>query len=80
MINNKTNKHLHTAILLFSLLVPSAGFMPYTITANASRPFLFFGKKKKKDNPPVETKYKQLTGQDSVKMTGLMNVIHKGDN
>lgn len=80
MINNKGNKHLYTAVLLCSLLVPSAGLMSYSLSANAARPFLFFGKSKKKDAPPVESKYKQLTGQDSVKMTGLMNVIHKGDN
>ena len=43
-------------------------FLPLTVTAN------------KKTEPKSETQYKVLTGRDSVKMEGVMNVVQKGDS
>ena len=40
--------------------------------------FLFF-KKKSKEQPAPPSAYKKLTGRDSLSMSGVMNVIQKGD-
>ena len=51
--------------------------------AEAAAPGLPFvgkkSKKEKKEAPAPVSRYKQLTGRDSVAMQGLMNVIQKGD-
>ena len=46
--------------------------------------FLFFNRKKKKgegetETPPPPSAYKKLTGRDSLALSGVMNVIQKGD-
>lgn len=46
------------------------------------RKFLFFKRKSKKaedEKPAPPSAYKQLTGRDSLAMSGVMNVISKGD-
>lgn len=46
------------------------------------RKFLFFKRKSKKaedEKPASPSAYKQLTGRDSLAMSGVMNVISKGD-
>ncbi|SNU05711.1 protein of unknown function [Prevotellaceae bacterium MN60] len=49
-----------------------------TVTVNA---FPLLGKKKaKKEIQDKPSKYKTLTGRDSVKMCGVMNVIERGDS
>ena len=43
--------------------------------------FLWFGKKKeKKEVQEKPSEYKKLTGRDSVRMEGVMNVVTKGDS
>ena len=46
------------------------------------RKFLFFKRKSKKaedEKPAPPSAYKQLTGRDSLAMSGIMNVVSKGD-
>lgn len=61
----------HLAIVLFSFI-----FGTTCTVVHASQESIF--KKKKKAAPPVPA-YKQFTGRDSVEMSGVMNVIQKGD-
>ena len=72
MIEKRTNlgqKVLLTATLLLSLAVTADGMLP------------LFGKKNKKEQKEEKTSdYKRLTGRDSVRMEGVMNVITKGDS
>ncbi len=80
MSENNKNKHLCTVLFVCALCASTASFMTYALTAEAAHPFLIFGKKKKPASAPAESKYKQLTGRDSVRMAGLINAIHKGES
>ena len=53
-----------------------------SLTTSVNGAFPLFGKKKAKKEVPQEkpSEYKKLTGRDSVKMQGVMNVIQKGDS
>ena len=51
-------------------------------SANASASMMLRGKKSKKnktETAPPPSRYKTLTGRDSVQMKGVMNVVEKGD-
>ena len=46
----------------------------------SGKSFLFFKKKRSKDDEkPAPSAYKTMTGRDSLSMSGVMNVIQKGD-
>ena len=65
-------------IVMISLLVACC----FSIAEAAAPGLPFVGKKSKKEKkeaPAPVSRYKQLTGRDSVAMQGLMNVIQKGD-
>lgn len=63
----------------WKLLLVAMFLLSSAVTVDAR--FLWFGKKKeKKEVQETPSEYKKLTGRDSVRMEGVMNVITKGDS
>ena len=70
---NMTLRRIYTFVLMVVML---------TSIAEASPSTMLRGKKSKKNKTevaPPPSRYKTLTGRDSVQMRGVMNVIEKGD-
>ncbi len=70
---NMTLRRIYTFVLMMVML---------TSIAEASPSTMLRGKKSKKNKTevaPPPSRYKTLTGRDSVQMRGVMNVIEKGD-
>lgn len=65
-----TNRYGWTLLLLLAMLVGNV------TGAEAST---MMKKKKAKKEAPAPSRYKMMTGRDSVQMSGVMNVIEKGD-
>ncbi len=68
-----TLRRISTFVLMMAMLISNA---------DASASAMLRGKKSKKNKTeaaPPPSRYKTLTGRDSVQMQGVMNVIEKGD-
>ena len=74
--NISFHRYIIASVLTFSML--TGGIYAFADT-NEANIFGLSRSKKKKAGPPPASPYKRLTGRDSVAMTGVMNVIQKGD-
>lgn len=79
MVKGNSHSKIYALVLTTAMVMPVGFGFFQSLPAEARTSIHLFGKKKKKAEQPSESKYKQITGRDSVSMTGLMNVIKKDD-